>query len=146
MKYRVLLGLAMVVMLWAVRAEASCSTSPEPGHWKNDDANTQSLTRIELRFVCQDQILNGEPYPPGPAWYVHAFGKGEPSDCDWGEVGGQRQEGGYVYAIYDQGFAKRFVWARMSKTHAGELWVYVWTDFADSGRSDYAVQAWFHRE
>jgi len=118
----------------------------EEATWKNDDSSTNTITRIALRFVCQDQILNGEPYPPGPAWYFHVSGECEPSDCDWGEVGAQRLGSGYAYGVYDHGFAKRFVWVRMSNHRPGHLWIYVWTDFADARRNDYAIQAWFHRE
>jgi hypothetical protein len=144
-----LLSLAAImarVLVEAHAAEASCSTPTEEGHWKNDDPNTNSLTRADVRFVCQDHILNGEPYPPGPPWYLHVFGNCSPTDCDWGEVGAQRVEGGYVYGVYDHGFAKRFVWVRMSQNRPGHLWIYLWTDFVDPGRADYAIQAWFHRE
>ena len=44
-----------------------CAAQPEEGQWENIDANTRGLTRAVLRFTCQDQILNGEPYPPGPS-------------------------------------------------------------------------------
>src|ERR1041384_6177956 len=94
-------------------ADASCSASREQALWKNDDPTTSSITRIEVRFVCQDQILNGEPYPPGPSAYVHVLGKCKPVDCEWGEAGATRV-GDYLYAVYDHGFAKRFVWLKMS--------------------------------
>lgn len=124
---------------------ASCVLPPEPGDWINTDPNTRSITRIKLRFVCQDQILNGQPYPPGPPYYIHLHGRCHPSDCDWGEVGANRIPAGHIYGYYDQGFAKRYVYAKMSMYRPGQLWVYVYTDFVDPGRKDYAVHNWFRR-
>ena len=145
-----LLALPAVVMMLVVSApdrsvEALCAAQEEDGSWTNTDPNTRSLTRIQLRFVCQDQILNGQPYPPGPPWYTHVFGKCSPTDCDWGEVGAQRLSSGHIYAYYDQGFAKRHVWARMSQFRPGQLWVYTFTDFTDPNRPDYDVHNWFRR-
>jgi len=127
------------------RANALCLLPQEEGKWVNTDSNTRSLTRIELRFVCQDQVLNGQPYPPGPPWYVHVWGKCVPTDCDWGEVGAQQLGSGHIFAFYDQGFAKRFVFARMSQFRPGQLWVWTWTDFTSAGRADYGVHNWFRR-
>lgn len=136
----------LVITFSAQGARAQCILPPEQGNWHNADPNTNSLTRIQLRFVCQDQILNGEPYPPGPPWYVHLWGKCHPSDCDWGEVGARRLDSGHIFAFYDQGFAKRYVWAKMSMYHPGQLWVYTWTDFVDPSRADYGVHNWYIRD
>jgi hypothetical protein len=122
-----------------------CIQPEEEGNWANTDSNTNSITRIQLRFVCQDQILNGQPYPPGPPWYVHVFGKCHPTDCDWAEVGAQRLSAGHIFATYNQGFARRYVYAKMSMYRPGQLWVYIWTDFTDPSRPDYALQNWFRR-
>lgn len=140
-----LAALFVLLALLPERADALCATQEEHGQWINTDASTRSLTRIELRFVCQDQILNGEPYPPGPPWHVHVFGSCVPTDCDWGEVGAQRLGSNHIYAVYNQGYARRHVWARMSQYRPGQLWVYTWTDFADPGRPDYGVHNWFRR-
>jgi hypothetical protein len=51
-------------------------------------------------------------------------------------VGAQRLTSGHVYAFYNQGFAKRHVWARMSAYRPGQLWVYTWTDFTDPVRRE----------
>ena len=51
-----------------------CAEQLEDGSWANVDLNTRSLTRADLRFICQDQVLNGQQYPPGPPWYVHLWG------------------------------------------------------------------------
>lgn len=135
-----LLGLAA-----APPAVALCAAQEEDGQWVNADHNTRSITRINLRFVCQDQILNGQLHPPGPPWYMHLFGACSPSDCDWGEVGAQRLSSGHIYGTYDQGFARRYVYARMSQYRPGQLWVYLYTDFTDPGRPDYEVHNWFVR-
>ena len=141
-----LVAVAMLVVLAPQLVEALCIQPEEEGSWVNTDPDTRSLTRIQLRFVCQDQILNGEPYPPGPPWYVHVYGKCHPSDCDWGEVGASRLGGGHIYAFYNQGFARRYVYAKMSAYRPGQLWVYTWTDFTDPGRADYGVHNWFRKE
>src|SRR5829696_9214700 len=87
-------------------AYALCVVQREEGKWRNADAATRSITRIELRFTCQDQILNGEPYPPGPPWHIHIWGKCHPTDCDWGEIGAERLGSGHIYGRYNQGFAR----------------------------------------
>jgi hypothetical protein len=138
----------VVLFVWSTTApaEASCKVQPEEGRWVNTDGATRSLPRIELKFVCQDQVLNGELYPPGPPWYVRVFGKCHPANCDWGEVGATRIDAGHVYATYDQGFARRYVYAKMSAYRPGQLWVYTFTDFADPSRPDYEVHNWYTRE
>lgn len=127
-------------------AAALCAEQEEDGSWVNTDPDTRSITRVQLRFVCQDVILNGEPHPPGPPWYAHLYGKCHPTDCDWGEVGARRLGTGHIYATYDHGFAKRYVYAKMSMYRPGQLWVWVWTDFTDPGRPDYGVHNWFRPE
>lgn len=123
-----------------------CATQPEDGTWKNVDAATRGIPRIQLRFTCQDQILNGQPYPPGAPWHIHVWGKCSPTNCDWGEVDAQRQTTGWIFGQYHQGYARRFVWARMSAAHPGQLWVYVWTDFASASRADYTFTGYFVHE
>jgi len=125
---------------------ALCAAQPENGSWVNTDANTRSLTRIELRFNCQDVILNGQPFPPGPPWRVHVFGACSPNDCDWSEVEAERLGSDHIYAFYDQGFAKRHVYAKMSEFRPGQLWVYTYNDFVDPNREDYESQNWFRTE
>jgi hypothetical protein len=125
------------------RTEALCLQPAEDGNWTNTDPNTRSITRISLRFVCQDVRLNGQLYPPGPPWHVHVFGACHPVDCDWGEAGARWTSSERIYAVYDQGFAKTYLWAKMSQYRSGQLWVYTWTDFADPARSDYGSQDWF---
>jgi hypothetical protein len=143
-----LAGALFLFMFTETPASAQCIQPEEEGSWVNTDPNTRSLTRADLRFTCQDQILNGEPYPPGPPWHMHLWGKCSPTDCDWTEIGAQPVTIGsrsYIKAIYRQGFATRYVYADMSLYRRGQLWIWMWTDFADPGRADYESQNWFRR-
>lgn len=124
---------------------ALCVVQKEAGHWRNVDLQTRSITRIQLQFVCQDQIHNGQLYPPGPPWYLHLYGKCHPTDCDWGETGARRLSNGHIYGVYNQGFATRYVYARMSQYRPDQLWVYIYTDFSDPNRADYSSQNWFQK-
>ncbi|MCG6902184.1 MAG: hypothetical protein LJE68_05830 [Rhodobacter sp.] len=130
------LGLTMS----AHTASAICLAQPENGNWRNIDSNTRSITRATIRFQCQDQILNGRPYPPGAPWYIHLWGSCSPSDCDWGEVPARRLENGWIFGRIDQGFARRELWVKMS---GGRLRVYVRTDFTDPNRADYNTDNFF---
>lgn len=122
----------------------SCLQQSEEGIWLATDPSN-SIPRAQLRFNCQDQILNGEPYPPGPPWYVHLWGACSPTNCDWGEVGGRRLDNGVIYATYDHGFARRGV--HIQATSPGELWVYIYTHFVDgSGRQDYEMEQFMRPE
>lgn len=126
-------------------AHAQCLAQAEDGAWLNVNPATPSLTRTVLRFTCQDQVLNGQPYPPGPPWHIHVWGKCHPTDCDWGEIGATRLASGWIYGIYDQGFARRYVYARMSQSQPGRLRIWTWTDFLSPTRPDYASDNYFHK-
>lgn len=128
---------ALAALLVPTLAGGSCIEQPEAGKWVNVDPATRSLTRIEARFVCQDVVINGKLYPPGAPWYIHAFGV---------EAAAQRMASGHIYAIFDQDSVKRTVYARMSESRPGQLWVYTWTDFTDPNRADYGEHEWFKRE
>ena len=122
----------------------SCAQQNEEGLWVSP-AGTNSITRAELRFNCQDQILNGEPYPPGPPWYIHLWGACSPTDCDWGEVGARRLDSGVIFAVYDHGFARVGVYVQV--VAPGELWLFAATHYTDgSGREDREDELFLHRE
>lgn len=147
---RNLAAVSVVVLLAIVflpkMADALCVQPEEEGNWVNTDPATRSITRIQLRFVCQDQIMNGQPYPPGAPWYIHIYGKCHPTDCNWGEVGAQRLGTDHIFGVFYQGFATRYVYAKMSQYRPGQLWVYTWTDFANPSRPDYGSHNWFRLE
>lgn len=144
--------LALAVLLLAGNvafqqsAHAACAVQEEAGSWVNVDPTSNSLTRIELSFICQDQIKDGRPYPPGPSWIVQIFGQCQPVDCDWRKTAARRLSTGHLYVIYDQGFAIRHVYAQISRYRRDKLWVYTWTDFKDPARPDYGVHDWFGRQ
>ena len=139
---------AIAVALWILssNANAICLQPQEEGTWLNIDTNTRSISKLKVEFTCQDQILNGQPYPPGAPWHMQVWGKCHPTDCDWGRVDATRLGTDHLYAYYNQGFAKRYVYAKMSAYLPGHLWVYIWTDFTDPNRRDYAIHAWFKRQ
>lgn len=141
------LGILALASTFAPKsADALCAWPEEEGQWVNTDPNTRGLTRIDVRFVCQDQVLNGKPYPPGAPWYVHLYGSCHPTDCDWGEVEAERIGTGHLYAYYDHGFARRYVYVKMSQYRPGQLWVWMWTDFVSPSRADYGMHNWFRRQ
>jgi hypothetical protein len=127
------------------KAHAACLEPREAGQWTNLESHPRTLISLDLRFICQDRVLNGAPYPPGPAWYVHAVAKCQPIDCDWHEVGALRLATTHIVAVFDQGSARRYVYLRMSQSHPDLLWAWVYTDFKDPTRANYAVYDWFRR-
>lgn len=140
---------SVAIAIVASSAKSLCVQPQEEGTWINADSNTRSLARAILRFTCQDQVHNGEPYPPGAPWHVQLFGKCSPTDCDWGEADAREVTIGsrtYIYAVFKQGFATRYVYADMSLYRAGQLWIWMWTDFTHPGRTDYESQNWFIRQ
>lgn len=125
--------------------KAQCTTPKEEGSWRNIDANTSSITQLRIKYICQDQVLNGVPCcPPGPPYKIHLYGKCEPSDCDWGEIGANRVENGWIFGTYDQGFAKRYVYTQMSPDQK-TLYLWIETDFVDPNRQDYTSEDWFNK-
>jgi hypothetical protein len=140
-------GLAVLGAIIAPQeVHAQCVGPREEGNWVNVDPNTRDLARIEIRFVCQDQILNGVPCcPPGPPYYFHIWGVCDPIACDWGTVGANRIGTGDLWGNYDQGFAKRQVFASINPQDPSQLWVTVLTDFVDPNRPDYTIQAFFKK-
>jgi hypothetical protein len=126
-------------------AQALCVTAPEDGWWRNKNSSTRSITRVHVDFQCQDQILNGQLHPPFP-FYINLFGKCHPTDCDWGVVGANRASNGWIRTTIDHGFARRDVWVKLYENPSGnELRVWIWTDFTDPNRRDYASDDWFRR-
>jgi hypothetical protein len=134
-------GVGAATLLTASNAAAICLTQVEDGLWQNINPHARSIHRIRLRFVCQDVILNGKPYPPGAPWYVRVWGVCHPSDCVWSEVPARRV-GGAILASYDHGFAARRLVVRAAP--GGRLIVRMHTNFRD-GRRDYDTFDLFRR-
>jgi hypothetical protein len=126
-----------------------CSAPPaEYGNWVNADPNATGIARIELRDCQPVVVCNGNicSVTNDAGWATHVLGKCSPSNCDWGwSAGAFRLSSGQVYGFYDQGFAKRSVYAKMSAYRPGQLWVHWHTDFTDPARADYDVDEWFVR-
>ena len=97
-------------------AQALCGGhAAEYGNWVNADPNARGIARIELRdcqavTVCDGDICQIQ-YDAG--WIMHTYGKCSPSNCDWGWTSGQRRlSSGQIPGTYDQGYAKRYVYAQ----------------------------------
>lgn len=134
------------LLLGSPSAYALCVTPAEEGDWKNYDPDTRSITKVHIRFQCQDVIVNGKPYPPGYPFYLHLYGKCHPTDCGWGKAGATEDSSGWLRTTIHHGFATRYVWAKAYTGYPQEwLRVYIWTDFRDPGREDYASDDWFIR-
>ena len=132
------------------RALALCSSQhpAEYGVWNNADPSARGIARIELRDCQPISVCSGDfcstTYDAG--WTMHVYGKCSPTNCDWGwSAARYRLSSGQIYGFYDQGFAKRYVYAKMSQYRPGQLWVYWRTDFVDPNRPDYDLQEWFVR-
>lgn len=128
---------------YAAPAAALCVTPGEEGSWANVDANTRSIVRADVRFQCQDQILNGQPYPPGEPFYIKLYGACHPTACEWQEVGANNIAGGWKRGTIDQGFARRDI--RFKRLADGRLRVIIDTDFRDPRRRDYRSDELFNR-
>jgi hypothetical protein len=132
-----------------VSANKLCGAPPaEAGNWVNADPNASGIARIELRNCQSVVVCNGDicSITHDAGWATHVFGKCSPTNCDWGwSPGAFPTSSGQVYGFFDQGFAKRYVYAKMSAYRPGQLWVHWRTDFTDPSRADYDVDEWFVR-
>jgi len=144
-----------LIAILPITAICQCVTPFEAGSWTNIDAATGGITHVRVNFSCNDQVLCGVDAngnvtcsTPGPPYQVHLFGNCSPSDCDWGTVNGSDYVGSdgthWVYAFFDQGFAKRYVYIKRSVLFPGDLFMWMYTDFVDPHRSDYILRNWFH--
>ena len=133
----------------ADQAQALCSGhAAEYGNWVNADPNARGIARIELRdcqavTVCDGDICSIQ-YDVG--WVMRTYGKCSPSNCDWGWTSAKRRlSSGQIPGTYDQGFAKRYVYAKTSQYRPGQLWVYWRTDFTDPNRPVWRGAGWRRR-
>jgi hypothetical protein len=131
----------MATLFGVQQANALCMTPTEEGIWYNINANTRSITRADVRFVCQDVRYNNQPF--GPSYYVRLFGSCTPYDCDWGERAAKWTTDGWMRASFKFSFKTSSVWIKTYRYYGRDyLRVYVWNDFID-GRADYATDEWF---
>jgi hypothetical protein len=145
-----IMTLAAMAGLMVVRSEpaaAACSGDhvPEQGTWVNADPNANGISRIQLEGCQPLTVCDGGTCSSvsDAGWAVRVWGKCHPTDCDWDWSNAERIQTGQIHAHYDQGFAKRDVYAQMSPDRPGQLEVFWQTDFAESDREDYSVQEWF---
>jgi hypothetical protein len=142
-----LLTSSVMLATGASPAMALCGAhAAEHGNWTNVDANTRGIARIELRDCQAVQSCSGGvcSITHDAGWTMRVLGKCSPTNCDWGWSKSQFRLGsGQIPGYYDQGFARRQVYAKMSQYRPGQLWVLWRTDFVDPARADYERQEWF---
>ncbi len=133
----ILVGAAVLFM-------SLCAQPFELGFWNNINQNTNSITKAEVDWFCQDVVLNGVPCcPTGPNWHIRLWGACSPVDCDWGRLPAQTLASGYKFAYKDSGFARRYIYFKKSGYLTNALYVRIHTDFYDPARADYVSHDWF---
>ena len=145
-------ALSLIGAAGSTPAHALCITPPltdQHGSWRNLDAGTRSVTRVQVNNQCSDLRTcdqNGVCTWNG-GYFVRVFGRCHPTDCDWGEVKATRMADGWILATYVKSWATKHVWLKTySFGGVVHLRVYVRTDFTDAdGRTDYTTDEWFVR-
>jgi hypothetical protein len=144
------------IFLTHLALQAQCVLPFEAGNWKNIDANTNGITRLNVSVNCNDVVLcgvdgNGNVHcsEPGPPYTIQIWGKCSPSDCDWGTAPGNDYYASdgthWKYFFYNQGFAKRYVYIKQSSLYPGKLFLWMYTDFTSPSRPDYIMRNWFYK-
>lgn len=145
-----------VFLIGVIVAHASmCIVPPEEGNWRNYDSQTRGITRIKFRMECRDASQTScsggicrTTFAVESHYFIHLYGSCYPTDCDWGEVEGEKLTGsldGWYLFHYNQGFAKRYVYVRTYTAWPGWLRLWIFTDFTDPGRDDYVMDDWFRK-
>lgn len=147
------IGLTLLLLSGTTAYTSMCIIPSEEGSWDNYNAQTRGIPHLDFRMECRDASTTtcsgsicSTTFAVEPHYFIHLFGSCSPTDCDWGEVEGTRLTGsldGWYYFFYDQGFAKRYVYARTYPAWPGWLRLYIWTDFSSPYRQDYSSDEWF---
>lgn len=128
-------------------AHALCASPAIVGSWRNIDANTNSVTRVDVGLHCGDVILcdtNGNCSGGETYFTTRPFGKCHPTDCDWSVRRADSMGDGWYRSVYTQTWATKYVWIKTYSFYGSTyLRVYVVTDFtAADGRTDYTSDVW----
>lgn len=110
------------------------------GTWVNTNQNTNSITRVVVTRA-------------GTALRIQAFGKCQPSDCDWGQAtlltyGRSVQDADHIAATatYNKGFSNTLLTLTLGGTGRSQINLQGFTQFTDnSGRQNYLSQESFRR-
>lgn len=137
-----LVSLVAVSVSTASPASALCEPSTMDGEWHNIDADTRSITRVNLTQGCGPRLCDtsGRCSSP-PPFTIETFGACYPTDCEWGAEPMKYMGDDWYRAVYERSWATKYVWAR---EYGSYLRVWVWTDFHD-GRTDYASNNWMRK-
>ncbi len=145
----------------ALRAQAiRCAPPPELGQWEIISPGNTNITRLTITLegpFCQWPWQEDRYY--GPRRYVEPVGRCALFfECSWGSMGagiayrppyGTERPGdregrpASIFAAFDRGFARIYLYIDMSVEEKGLLSVLVYTDFPDGGPPDTVEQLKF---
>ncbi len=160
-RVRTMLALTLVLTTVSILSNqvyaGMCLPPPEQGAWEHRDSDTQGITKLNFRMECRNvstttcsgDICSVTIGAVEAHYIIHLWADCGPlTDCDWGERGGVSLTGsldGWYHFHYDHGFAKRYVYAGTHPDYPDRLRLYMWTDFVDPDRTDYASDDWYVR-
>jgi hypothetical protein len=129
-----------------------CGTPNAVGKWKNQDQATRGITRAVFRMECRDDTkttcvgsICRTTFGVKAHYFLKIYGKCTPTDCNWGEVEGNRLPyTDWYYFYFNQGFAGQHVF--VNAANRDSLYIYVLTDFVDRSRRDYESSYSFVRQ
>lgn len=132
---------------WVKAAEPPLPVYWFEGDWQNIDPDTIGITRV----IISGQQVSGQPV----SMAVHAWGKCQPTDCDWGRIraepyfsyvgAGQLNQVTAIKAVYSHGFAEATL--AIIPHDSSRIQVITFTQFRDnSGRSDTGLMYIFKRQ
>ena len=133
-------------------AYAQCS-SPEAGHWHNYYSGQRPIMQVVVRSGCNDVVYNPigsvEPEPtsayPTYQFAIQLSGSCVPLECYGGAILADRDPAtGWIRSTIYYADSARYYWVAAN----GRDWlrVYIWIDFIDPSRTDYAIDEWLVRD